>query len=51
MNKIAVGPDAVDVIDITAPIGENIRQVAKVRNSSVADITVCVLDRPRHMTS
>ncbi len=25
MNKIAVGPDAVDVIDITAPIGENIR--------------------------
>ena len=30
MNKIAVGPDAVDVIDITAPIGENIRAVAKV---------------------
>ena len=48
MNKIAVGPDAVDVIDITAPIGENIRRVAKVRNSTVADITVCVLDRPRH---
>src|SRR6476619_47867 len=43
MNKIAV-----DVIDITAPIGENIRRVAKVRNSTVADITVCVLDRPRH---
>ena len=34
MNKIAVGPDAVDVIDITAPIGENIRRVAKVRKSS-----------------
>jgi fructose-1,6-bisphosphatase II len=48
MNKIAVGPDAVDVIDITAPIGENIRQVAKVKKSSVADLTVCVLDRPRH---
>ncbi|MDT5290850.1 MAG: fructose,6-bisphosphatase [Mycobacterium sp.] len=48
MNKIAVGPDAVDVIDITAPIGENIRRVAKVKNSSVADLTVCVLDRPRH---
>ena len=31
MNKIAVGPDAVDVIDITAPIGENIRRVAKVQ--------------------
>src|SRR3954469_12908853 len=48
MNKIAVGPDAVDVLDITAPIGENIRRVAKVRKSSVADLTVCVLDRPRH---
>ena len=33
MNKIAVGPDAVDVIDITAPIGENIRAVAKVKGS------------------
>jgi fructose-1,6-bisphosphatase II len=48
MNKIAVGPDAVDVIDINAPIGENIRKVAKVKNSSVADLTVCILDRPRH---
>ncbi|WP_197382075.1 class II fructose-bisphosphatase [Mycolicibacterium mengxianglii] len=48
MNKIAVGPDCVDVIDITAPIGENIRRVAKVRKSAVNDITVCVLDRPRH---
>ena len=43
------GPDAADVIDITAPIAENIRRVAKVRKAStVADITVCVLDRPRH---
>src|SRR5690349_20314297 len=48
MNKIAVGPDAVDAIDITAPIGENIRRVAKAKNLTVADLTVCVLDRPRH---
>lgn len=48
MHKIAVGPDCADVVDITAPIGENIRRVAKVKNSSVADVTVCVLDRPRH---
>jgi fructose-1,6-bisphosphatase II len=48
MNKIAVGPDAVDAIDITVPIGENIRRVAKAKNVSVADLTVCVLDRPRH---
>lgn len=48
MHKIAVGPDAADVIDITAPIAENIKRVAKVKNSSVADLTVCILDRPRH---
>ncbi|BBY93464.1 fructose-1,6-bisphosphatase [Mycobacterium gallinarum] len=48
MNKIAVGPDAADVIDITAPVAENIKRVAKVKNSSVADLTVCILDRPRH---
>ena len=48
MNKIAVGPEAVDAIDITAPIGENIRQVAKAKNVSVSDLTVCILDRPRH---
>ncbi|PRP61201.1 fructose-bisphosphatase class II, partial [Bacillus halotolerans] len=45
---IAVGPDAADVIDITAPVSENIKRVAKVRNCSVSDITVCILDRPRH---
>ena len=48
MQKIAVGPDAADVIDITAPIAENLNRVAKVKNSSVADLTVCILDRPRH---
>jgi fructose-1,6-bisphosphatase II len=48
MDKIAVGPDAVDAIDITAPIGENLRQVAKAKHSSVSDLTVCILDRPRH---
>src|SRR6202166_880640 len=49
MNKIAVGPDAVDAIDIAAPIGENIRRVAKVKNLSVSDMTVCILDRARHL--
>ena len=48
MDKIAVGPDAADVIDITAPIGENIARVAKIRNATASDITVCILDRPRH---
>ena len=48
MDKIAVGPDAADVIDITAPISENIRRVAKAKKSAVSDLTVCILDRPRH---
>src|ERR1700759_742983 len=48
MNKIAVGPDAAHVLDITAPIAENIRAVAKVKGLSVPDMTVVILDRPRH---
>jgi fructose-1,6-bisphosphatase II len=48
MEKLAVGPDAADVIDITAPVAENIRRVAKCKEIGVADVTVCVLDRPRH---
>src|SRR3984957_11986713 len=48
MNKIAVGPDAAHVLDITAPIADNIRAVAKVKDLSVPDMTVVILDRPRH---
>ena len=48
MNKIAVGPDAADAIDITAPISANVRAVAKAKKSSVSDLMVCILDRPRH---
>ncbi|OAN41581.1 fructose 1,6-bisphosphatase [Mycolicibacterium iranicum] len=48
MHKIAVGPDAAEVIDINAPIAENIKAVAAVKKSSVRDLTVCILDRPRH---
>ncbi|HEX5115845.1 MAG TPA: class II fructose-bisphosphatase [Pseudonocardiaceae bacterium] len=48
MEKIAVGPEAADVVDLTAPVGENIRRVARAKNSDVSDVTVCILDRPRH---
>ncbi|WP_184691057.1 class II fructose-bisphosphatase [Saccharothrix tamanrassetensis] len=48
MEKLAVGPEAADVIDITVPIAENIRRVAKAKHSDVSDVTVCILDRPRH---
>ena len=48
MEKLATGPEAADVVDIRLPAGENIRRVAKAKGSSPEDVTVVVLDRPRH---
>lgn len=48
MDKIAVGPRAKGVIDITAPVEENLRNVAKALNKDISDLTVTMLDRPRH---
>ncbi|MDX6258796.1 MAG: fructose,6-bisphosphatase [Kribbellaceae bacterium] len=48
MEKLVVGPEAADVVDIRLPVAENIRLVAKAKGSSVDDVTVVLLDRPRH---
>lgn len=48
MDKLVVGPEAKDVVDIEAPVEENIFNVAKAKNKDVCDVTVVVLDRPRH---
>src|SRR5437870_6894807 len=48
MEKLAVGPEAADVIDINAPVPENLRRIAKATKGSVSEVTVCILDRPRH---
>ncbi len=48
MNKIAVGPEAKGVIDINAPVEENLKKVAKAKKRDVDDLTVVILDRPRH---
>ena len=48
MNKIAVGPEAAGTIDITAPVAANIEAVAKAKGIRTSDVTVVVLDRPRH---
>jgi len=48
MNKIVTGLEAKDVIDIDAPVSENIRRVAAAKNKKISEITVVVLDRPRH---
>src|SRR5215472_2220378 len=48
MEKIAVGPAARDVIDINAPVETNLQRIAKARDAQVDDLTVVILDRPRH---
>src|SRR6187402_2176191 len=48
MEKIAVGPDAVGSVDITASVTQNLRWIAKAKRGSVRDLTVMILDRPRH---
>jgi fructose-1,6-bisphosphatase II len=50
MEKIAAGPDCADAIDITASTTENIARVAKAKRGHPEDVTVCILDRPRHET-
>jgi fructose-1,6-bisphosphatase II len=48
MNKIAVGPQAADAIDIDASPTENVRAVAKAKGLDVTEVTVVVLERDRH---
>ncbi|MFF4221848.1 class II fructose-bisphosphatase [Streptomyces sp. L500] len=48
MDKLVTGPEAADFVDIDAPVAVNIRRIAKAKRSAVEDVTVVVLDRPRH---
>src|SRR4029434_9995128 len=48
MEKLAVGGDAADVVDFEAPIEDNLRRIAQAKGSDVTELTVCILDRPRH---
>ncbi len=48
MEKLAVGPEAKNAIDLDAPIQENIKNVAKALGKDICEVTVCMLDRPRH---
>jgi fructose-1,6-bisphosphatase II len=48
MNKIAVGPQAKGVIDIEAPVTDNLKAIARAMEKSVEDLTTIILDRPRH---
>jgi fructose-1,6-bisphosphatase II len=48
MDKLVTGHDAADYVDIEAPVEHNIQAVAKAKHCSAEDVTVVVLDRPRH---
>lgn len=48
MEKIAVGPRSKGAIDITKSVSENLHAVADAKGMSVEDLTVVILDRPRH---
>ena len=48
MDKLITGADAAGVVDISAPAAFNIQAVAKAKGGAVEDVTVCILDRPRH---
>ncbi|CAM3887939.1 class II fructose-bisphosphatase [Janibacter anophelis] len=48
MDKLVTGPEAADVVDIRLPVAENIKRIAKAKNEQPEDVTVIMLDRPRH---
>ncbi len=48
MEKIAVGPEVVGMIDINAPVLKNLRAVAKAKNKDIEDLVVAILNRERH---
>ncbi|XVQ84888.1 class II fructose-bisphosphatase [Microbispora siamensis] len=48
MEKLVTGPQAADHVDINAPVADNIRAVARAKGAKPSDVTVVILDRPRH---
>ena len=49
MDKIAIGPGyKPGLIDIDAPVNDNLAALAKAKGVKVSDLTACIMDRPRH---
>ncbi len=48
MEKLVTGAEAADVVDIEAPVRDNLKKIAKAKSEGVEDLTVVILDRPRH---
>lgn len=50
MEKIAVGKESKNVIDIDAPVEVNLKKIAKAKNKDIKEVVVMVLDRERHLS-
>jgi len=48
MDKLAVGPEAVGMVDIDAPVIDNLKAVARAKNKDIQDVVATILNRPRH---
>ena len=48
MEKLVVGPQAAEVVDLARPVADNVQAVARALDKPVGQVTVCVLERPRH---
>lgn len=48
MQKIAVGINTPDVIDLDATVADNLASLAQAKKTSIESLVVCILDRPRH---
>lgn len=48
MDKIVTGPEGIGVVDIDRPVAENLRALAKVKRKDIGELSIGVLDRPRH---
>jgi len=49
MEKLVTGPEAADFVDLRLPVKQNLHLVAKAKGKKINELTVCVLDRPRHV--
>jgi fructose-1,6-bisphosphatase class II len=50
MEKLVVGPHSKGAVSLDAPVGENLRAIARCLDRDVEDLVITVLERPRHQT-
>ncbi|MBT8163448.1 MULTISPECIES: class II fructose-bisphosphatase [Arthrobacter] len=48
MEKLVTGPEAADLVDLRLPVAQNLHLIAKAKGVKTSQLTVAVLDRPRH---